>query len=915
MTEFPQQSAVCGQQEAPVEINEPSSAETVLAGEESCSSLLSSSQQFSDQGDELKPENPQKCTLCNCGERSLLGQGDLTRYDPSFGFNVLKRAQSRSRRGSSESEKDIINERGPKHLTWRRQRGPIKPGRDKMKSPRRPNPHSMQDDKGQPIAIVDELSNIGFPMDTDVEQLFETSGHNWAHHCCAAWSEGVCQNEDYTLVNVDKAVFNGMNQKCSYCQRYGATIFCRIPKCGKLYHYPCAASAGTFQDIKSMSLLCPDHLNQAEEIAGPESLCVVCDTAGEISEQLFCTSCGQHYHGNCLDPPVLVNSKVRAGWQCPDCKICQTCRQPGDDSKMLVCDKCDKGYHTFCLRPVMTTIPKNGWKCKNCRVCGDCGSRTPGSGPSSRWHLNYSVCDSCYQQRNKGLFCPLCGKAYRHFTQKAMVQCTLCKKHIHSECDPALDTWQQQKEGEMGGSVGVGGEKYICPVCKDRDPNEVFEVPELALSQGSSELFLGGEAKQQSIDDFSFFKMDTKQERPESVDSKMELGDEALTSSQEESCMSLGDNSVSSMDIDLNVFEKEAQELAKQAAVAEAPSGESKGKPMHGMGKPQIIARKKQGVGRPPKGSSKLVKRHRKAMPGERKRGPKPKFKTGHIIATNTQFASQIGATPGEKVNLKSLNRQQQDDDDDNPHSTPVLCAANDLFVLSQDMCYSCGSLGRGEEGRLVSCSQCGQCYHPYCAGIKITKVILNKGWRCLDCTVCEGCGQPHDEGRLLLCDDCDVSYHTYCLDPPLDNVPAGTWKCKWCVDVSAVWSDRVPGRLESAWQENYTRCAPCSSLASCWVCEENYIENDLVIQCTNCDRWLHTSCDGMHNEDDVERAADWGYHCLVCRQSTHRSKYPPPPPKPPKPPKEPMLPEKEPADNAEAASVTMPMVPLFSDI
>ena len=62
----------------------------------------------------------------------------------------------------------------------------------------------------------------------------------------------------------------------------------------------------------------------------------------------------------------------------------------------------------------------------------------------------------------------------------------------------------------------------------------------------------------------------------------------------------------------------------------------------------------------------------------------------------------------------------------------------------------------------------------------QVTKVMLQKGWRCLDCTVCEGCGGPDDEGRLLLCDDCDISYHTYCLDPPLETVPKGNWKCKW---------------------------------------------------------------------------------------------------------------------------------------
>lgn len=61
----------------------------------------------------------------------------------------------------------------------------------------------------------------------------------------------------------------------------------------------------------------------------------------------------------------------------------------------------------FDLRPLISNIPKLGWKCKNCRVCGDCGSRTPGSGPSSRWHACFTVCDSCYQQRNKGVSCPM----------------------------------------------------------------------------------------------------------------------------------------------------------------------------------------------------------------------------------------------------------------------------------------------------------------------------------------------------------------------------------------------------------------------------------------------------------------------------------------------------------------------------
>jgi hypothetical protein len=59
-----------------------------------------------------------------------------------------------------------------------------------------------------------------------------------------------------------------------------------------------------------------------------------------------------------------VNLNIRAGWQCPACKICQACRQPGEEGKLLACDTCDKTYHIFCLRPALSSIPKHSWKCK-----------------------------------------------------------------------------------------------------------------------------------------------------------------------------------------------------------------------------------------------------------------------------------------------------------------------------------------------------------------------------------------------------------------------------------------------------------------------------------------------------------------------------------------------------------------------
>ena len=137
---------------------------------------------------------------------------------------------------------------------------------------------------------------------------------------------------------------------------------------------------------------------------------------------LYCTTCGQHYYYT--GAHVRITAVIRAGWLCQKCKWCLNCRKSSQDDRYLLCDVCDGAFHAHCLRPPIVTIPKNGWKCKRCRKCTDCGARVPGLGSSSRWHSNYSVCDSCYQQRNKGIACPICGRAYRHSAQKDMLQVT-----------------------------------------------------------------------------------------------------------------------------------------------------------------------------------------------------------------------------------------------------------------------------------------------------------------------------------------------------------------------------------------------------------------------------------------------------------------------------------------------------------
>ncbi|KAI2649197.1 Histone-lysine N-methyltransferase 2C [Labeo rohita] len=221
--------------------------------------------------------------------------------------------------------------------------------------------------------------------------------------------------------------------------------------------------------------------------------------------------------------------------------------------------------------------------------------------------------------------------------------------------------------------------------------------------------------------------------------------------------------------------------------------------------------------------------------------------------------------TPG--VSLMDAPYVVKEEEENSMHNTVVLFSTSDSFTLKQDMCVVCGSFGQGAEGRLLACSQCGQCYHPFCVNIKITRVVLSKGWRCLECTVCEACGQASDPGRLLLCDDCDISYHTYCLDPPLQNVPKGSWKCKWCV-LCTQCGATSPG-LRCEWQNNYTQCGPCASLTVCPVCAHSYREEELILQCRQCDRWVHASCQGLNSDEEVESAADEGFDCSLCRMQT----------------------------------------------
>uniref|UniRef100_A0A3B3RDZ3 Uncharacterized protein n=1 Tax=Paramormyrops kingsleyae TaxID=1676925 RepID=A0A3B3RDZ3_9TELE len=407
----------------------------------------------------------QLCALCHCGARSLLGQGELRWFGPQPG--QIPQADP----GGSGGQRD--QEQTPSSTA------PSRPAEE------------------PPSKLWDELGQVGLPDDTDARSLFDPAGRCLVHQRCASWSEVFSRGEGQALIQVERAIHSGSTQRCAYCKRLGASVRCCEKTCQRSYHYPCAPAAGTFQDIRSYSLLCPEHIQQAVERAKEQANCAVCDSPGDLHDQLFCTSCGQHYHGVCLD--VAPTPLKRAGWQCPECKVCQTCKNPGEDSKMLVCDMCDKGYHTFCLQPVMESIPTNGWRCKYCRVCIQCGTRS-----SAQWHHNCLLCESCFQQQDPTGCCLVCGNAGNPELHKDVLSCHLCRRWLHPECEQPAERDADAPQRE----------DYVCADCRQAELDGAPEEGTHGVTEPAPAADIGGEAAEERAADGAAGGGDPEEEPP-----------------------------------------------------------------------------------------------------------------------------------------------------------------------------------------------------------------------------------------------------------------------------------------------------------------------------------------------------------------------------------------------------------------
>lgn len=279
-----------------------------------------------------------------------------------------------------------------------------------------------------------------------------------------------------------------------------------------------------------------------------------------------------------------------------------------------------------------------------------------------------------------------------------MSQCQRCRKYVHTGCDPEADKSLVQRKKDMNPDYD-----YLCPPCKMSSP---------------------------SPHRISF-------ENDSSVDSKLHLGssNDQLTQPQSLST-DQQDSSHMNYTEDSNscgpILPLSSEAETKSAAAVRAAQKIIASQQQTSAGK---IARKRisgpsstgGGSGGRPKGSGKASsfgvavggaaynRKANKLADFGRKRGPKPKMRgvfgapglglqrpgsgvdgsaTGSSTSSNPSgVAISTGTAEGEPCLENKL----------------ILCSSTDGFVVEQDACAMCGSFGLDQEGRLISCAQCGQ--------------------------------------------------------------------------------------------------------------------------------------------------------------------------------------------------------------
>lgn len=80
----------------------------------------------------------------------------------------------------------------------------------------------------------------------------------WVHLNCALWSTEVYETQAGALINVELALRRGLQMKCVFCHKMGATSGCHRLRCTNIYHFTCAIKAQCMF-FKDKTMLCPMH--------------------------------------------------------------------------------------------------------------------------------------------------------------------------------------------------------------------------------------------------------------------------------------------------------------------------------------------------------------------------------------------------------------------------------------------------------------------------------------------------------------------------------------------------------------------------------------------------------------------------------------------------------------------------------
>ncbi|XP_064470596.1 histone-lysine N-methyltransferase 2A-like isoform X2 [Ornithodoros turicata] len=168
-----------------------------------------------------------------------------------------------------------------------------------------------------------------------------------------------------------------------------------------------------------------------------------------------------------------------------------------------------------------------------------------------------------------------------------------------------------------------------------------------------------------------------------------------------------------------------------------------------------------------------------------------------------------------------------------------------------QAVCFLCGSAGEEE---LLFCTVCCEPYHWFCLDPEEAQLCIEKeNWCCPRCKTCIVCG--HRSSQLLRCNKCQQAYHSECLGPGYPSKPSRKkkiWLCMKCIRCKSCGTTSK----HSAWNFDLSLCQDCVLLRDrgnyCPLCEKCYEDDDYeskMVQCSQCQRWIHARCDGISDE------------------------------------------------------------------